>query len=92
MLSIPNDSLIKAKIIRVTQTGEKNFPVSSYLEILHSENVNDMPNFTKDKVGKKIRVNFRQEDKPKLTGIVDGIHVEFTGDEHGGQFFGKFDD
>lgn len=90
LLSIPNDSLIKAKIIQVTKTGESNFPIVSYLEILNSENVDDMPNFTKDKIGKTIQVSFRQEDESRLTGIVDGIHIEFTGDEHGGRFFGKY--
>lgn len=92
MLSIPNDSLVKAKVVKITKTDEKNFPIVSDMEIMNSEDVHDMPNFTKDKIGQTIKVCFRQEDAPKLTDSIDNVHVEFSGDEHGGRFFGKFDE
>jgi hypothetical protein len=92
LLSIPNDSLVKAKVIKITKTDEKNFPIISDMEIMNSDDVNDMPNFTKDKIGQKIKVCFRQEDEPKLTDTVNDVHVEFSGDERGGRFFGKFNE
>jgi len=90
LLAIPNDSLIKARIVGISKTDERNFPMIVNLEILDSEDVNDMPNFTKDKIGQTIKVCFRQEDEFKLTDTVDDVHVEFSGDERGGRFFGKF--
>lgn len=90
MLTISNESLVKAKIIKITKTNDKNFPIISDLEIINSENVNDMPNFTKDRIGQTIKVCFRQEDESKLTDTINDIYVEFSGDEHGGRFFGKF--
>ncbi len=90
LLVIPNDSLIKAKIIKITKTNERNFPIVSDLEITHSYDVNDMPNFTKDKIGQTIKVWFRQEEESKLIDTVNNVSVEFSGDQHGGRFFGKF--
>ena len=90
MLAIPNDSIVKAKIIKIIKTDENNFPVIAELEILDSEDVNDMPNFTKNKIGQIIQACFRQEDEPKLSDTVKDIHLEFAGDEQGGRFFGKF--
>jgi len=90
LLSIPNDSLVKAKVIKITKTDERNFPIVSDMEIMYSDDVNDMPNFTKDKIGQTIKVCFRQEDEFKLTNTVGDVHVEFSGDERGGRFFGKF--
>lgn len=92
MLSIPNDSLVKAKVIKITKTDERNFPIVSDMEIMNSDDVNDMPNFTKDKIGQTIKVCFRQEDESKLTDSVYNVHVEFSGDERGGRFFGKFNE
>ena len=90
MLAIPNDSLIKARIVDISRTDERNFPIIANLKILDSEDVNDMSNFTKDKIGQTIKVYFRQEDEFKLTDTVNDVHVEFSGDERGGRFFGKF--
>ena len=90
LLAISNDSLIKARIVDITKTDERNFPIIVNLEILDSKDVTDMPNFTKDKIGQTIKVCFRQEDEFKLTDTVNDVHVEFSGDERGGRFFGKF--
>ena len=87
---IPNDSIVKAKIIKIIKTNEKNFPIVVDLEILNSTSVNEMPNFTKDKIGQTIQACFRQEDESNLIDTINDIHVEFTGDERGGRFFGKF--
>ena len=92
MLAIPNDSLVKARIVDITKTDERNFPIIANLEILDSEDVNDMPNFTKDKIGHVIQACFRQEDEFKLVDTVSNIHLEFSGDERGGRFFGKFNE
>lgn len=90
MLAIPNDSIVKAKIMKIFKTDEKNFPIIAELEILDSEDVKDMPNFTKDKIGQTIQACFRQEEESKLSDTVNHIHLEFSGDERGGRFFGKF--
>jgi len=92
LLAIPNDSLVKARIVDITKTDERNFPIIANLEILDSEDVNDMPNFTKDKIGQTVKVCFRQEDESKLTNAVNDVHLEFSGDERGGCFFGKFNE
>lgn len=81
----PNNSLVKARIKKIieSRTGSNSLE----LLILSSEDVGQMANFTKDKIGESIKV-FSNEDFSSLrTDETVEAEIRFKGDEFGGKFF-----
>lgn len=81
----PNNSLVTARIKKIieTRTGSNSLE----LLILSSEDIGQISNFTRDKVGESIQV-FSNEDFFSLR-IDETVltEIRFRGDESGGKFF-----
>jgi len=88
----PNDSLVKAKIIQNVETDLKNSEqIAIKLEIIESQDIDELANFTKNKIGQTIDVVFpdAKETQLKPDSIID-VKIQYVGDERGGKFIGIF--
>ena len=88
----PNDSLVKAKIIQNVETDLKNSEkIAIKLEIIESQDIGELANFTKNKIGQTIDVIFPDAKKTQLKpdSIID-VKIQYVGDERGGKFIGIF--
>lgn len=88
----PNDSLVKAKIIQNVKTDLKNSEeMTIQLEIIESQDIDELANFTKNKIGQTIDVIFPdvKEIQLKLDSIID-VKIQYVGDERDGKFIGIF--
>jgi len=84
----PNDSLVTAKVLDHaidTTSGQTLYIL--IIEILSSEDVAGMPNFTKDKVGQSIKVYSKLEFSADLVGKTIRANVSLVGDERGGKYW-----
>ena len=86
----PNDSLVKGKIIQNVETSLKN-SVPIKLEIIKSQDIDELANFTKNKIGQTIDVIFPDANETQLIkdSIID-VKIQYLGDERGGKFIGSF--
>ena len=86
----PNDSLVKGKIIQNVETSLKN-SVPIKLEIIESQDIDELANFTKNKIGQTIDVIFPDANETQLIkdSIID-VKIQYLGDERGGKFIGSF--
>jgi len=88
----PNDSLVKAKIIQNVEPDLKNSEeMTIRLEIIESQDIDELANFTKNKIGQTIDVIFPdvKEIQLKLDSIID-VKIQYVGDERDGKFIGIF--
>jgi hypothetical protein len=87
VLTAPNDSIVKGKIKNIN----KNLNLYVDLEVIDSVDVEGLPNFTRNQKGKTIEVLFKNVDESKfmINKTIDGIHIEYFGDERGGLFRGR---
>ena len=88
----PNDSLVKAKITQNVETDLKNSEqMTIKLEIIESQDIDELANFTKNKIGQIIDVIFPDAKETQL--IKDStinVKIQYVGDERGGKFIGIF--
>ena len=98
-----NNSIVWFRMNNINKLKKENFPILVELEVLESKDVNNLPNFTHDKIGQTIQVEFRQEDAQKLVNLVEpfsslgvqtmelkDVLVEYAGDESGGRYIAHF--
>jgi hypothetical protein len=86
ILAAPNNSKIKGKI----RNMKRNSKISVEMEVIDSNDVDALPNFTKRHIGSDIPIIFEPESEAKLKiGDVIEAFVEYLGDEHGGLFHGN---
>ena len=85
---VPNCSLVKAKIIQKSNI-KRNNDLLVKLQIIESYDLDDLPNFTKNQIGKTINVIFPDIDDIKLiSDNIASFKIQYVGDERGGKFIG----
>jgi hypothetical protein len=88
ILAAPNKSKVKGKINGI----KRNSQTVVSLEIISSEDVEGLPNFTKSRVGTTIEVKYDKENASHLQkDALLQSYVEYVGDEYGGMFLGTID-
>ena len=88
ILSAPNNSIVKGRIKNI----KRNSKLTVELLLIDSKDVEGLPNFTRNRLGKEIQVLFdkKYESDIILGKEIDGIYIRYIGDERGGLFHGKF--
>ncbi len=88
----PNDSLVKAKIIQNVKTDLENCEqMAIKLEIIESQDIDELANFTKNKIGQIIDVIFPDVKETQLIkNSIINVKIQYVGDERGGKFIGIF--
>lgn len=90
----PNDSMVTGVVLeyailnsRLVDIEPEQVLHALQIEVLTSEDVPGMANFTKDKVGEIIRVYSTGWLSPYLFGKTIRANVQFRGDERGGKYW-----
>lgn len=90
----PNDSVVMANVLgyailssQVESIQPEQVLHALWLELLRSEDVPGLPNFTRRYVGTIIKVLSKESLSPYLFEKTIQAHVEFVGDERGGKFW-----
>lgn len=90
----PNDSIVTGKVLEYAILNSKLEDIEPEqvlhalrIEVLSSEDVPGMPNFTKRAIGEIIRVYSKEWLSPYLFGKTIKANVQLVGDERGGKYW-----
>ena len=80
--AVPNDSIVTAEVIGITQVSN-GFSWQISIRLLDSQDVAGYPNLTKSRVGEEILALTKEDASWLQVGQTITAHLELRGDEHG---------